>query len=347
MAASSWQLCGLDVGAGLVKQGGMSLTIWCNAALNGRAERLLAGGLDGHRLVFAKERLASVLTAGKSDEGLAEADVVFGQPEAAECLRRKKISWVAVTSAGYGRYDTPEFLETFQARGAAFTTSSTVFAEPCAQHVLAMMLALGRQLLESHAEQRGAKEWKFFERRAASVLMNGQTVLLLGYGTIARRLTELLAPFGMKIYAVRRKTHSERGVHIIAEDRVTSVLGDADHIVNLLPDNEATRNYVNARRLGACKPGARFYNIGRGTTVDENALMQALESGRLGAAYLDVFAEEPLPASSRLWTTRNCFVTPHTAGGRSDQDEALVRHFLANFAAFADGRGEAMADRVV
>jgi hypothetical protein len=71
---------------------------------------------------------------------------------------------------------------------------------------------------------------------------------------------------------VRRKTHSERGVHIIAEDRVTAVLAEADHIVNLLPDNEATRNYVNARRLGACKPGARFYNIGRGTTVDERAL---------------------------------------------------------------------------
>jgi phosphoglycerate dehydrogenase-like enzyme len=313
--------------------------------LNERAERSLVDGLEGHRVVFAKERLASVLTAGKSDAGIAEADVVFGQPEVAECLRRTKIRWVAVTSAGYGRYDTPEFLESWKQRGAVFTTSSSVFAEPCAQHVLAMMLALGRQLPESHAEQLGGKEWKFFERLAASVLLNGQTVLLLGYGTIARRLTELLAPFGMKIYAVRRKAHSERGVFVIAEERVTSVLGEADHVVNLLPDNEATRNYVNARRLGACKPGARFYNIGRGTTVDEQALVQALESGRLGGAYLDVFAEEPLPESSALWTTRNCFITPHTAGGRSDQDAALVRHFLGNFAAFESKT--AMADRVV
>jgi phosphoglycerate dehydrogenase-like enzyme len=178
------------------------------------------------------------------------------------------------------------------------------------------------------------------------VLLNGQTVLLLGYGTIARRLAELLAPFGVKLFAVRRKTHSERGVHIIAEDRVTAVLAEADHIVNLLPDNEASRNYVNARRLSACKPGARFYNIGRGTTVDERALLQALESGRLGAAYLDVFAEEPLPPSNPLWTAPNCFITPHTAGGRSDQDVALVKHFLANLSAFVKG-GEAMVDRVV
>jgi phosphoglycerate dehydrogenase-like enzyme len=297
-------------------------------------------------LIFAEKRSASVLVAGASDAGLKEADVVFGQPDAAECLRLARIRWVAVTSAGYGRYDTPEFLEAFRARGSAFTTSSTVFAEPCAQHVLAMMLALGRQLLASHAEQLGARQWKFFEHRAESVLLNGQTVLLLGYGTIARRLAEMLAPFGVKLFAVRRKTHSERGVHIISEDRVTAVLAEADHIVNLLPDNEASRNYVNARRLGACKPGARFYNIGRGTTVDERALVQALESGRLGAAYLDVFAEEPLPPSNPLWTAPNCFITPHTAGGRSDQDVALVKHFFANLAAFEKG-GDAMADRVV
>lgn len=324
----------------------MSLTIWCNATLSAPAEHLLAAGVGENRLIFAKTRSTSVLVPGKADAGFEEADIVFGQPDADDCLRRERIKWVAITSAGYGRYDTPEFLETFRERGSIFTNSSTVFAEPCAQHVLAMMLALGRQLLASHAEQQGERRWMFAERRGASVLLNGQTVLLLGYGTIARRLTELLAPFGVKLYAVRRKTHSERGVHIISEDRVTTVLGEADHIVNLLPDNEASRNYVNARRLAACKPGARFYNIGRGTTVDERALVQALESGRLGAAYLDVFAEEPLPPSNPLWTAPNCFITPHTAGGRSDQDIALVKHFLANLAAFEDG-GETMADRVV
>lgn len=326
----------------------MKHTIWCNAALEPKAERLLAEGLAGagHRLLLAEKRNASVLVAGPTDAGFREADVAFGQPDARDCLAHAALKWVAITSAGYGRYDTPEFLENFRARGSAFTTSSAVFAEPCAQHALAMMLALGRELLASHAEQLGERRWLYAERRAASVLLNGQTVLLLGYGSIARRLADMLAPFGMKIYAVRRKVHSERGVHIIPEEKVTSALGEADHVVNLLPDNEATRNYVNARRLAACKPGARFYNIGRGTTVDERALAAALEGGRLGAAYLDVFAEEPLPPSSALWTTRNCFITPHTAGGRSDQDAALVRHFLGNLAAFENG-GATMADRVV
>ena len=326
----------------------MKLSILCNAAFSEPARRLLVEGVEtaGHALEFSKQAAASVLAAGSADPALRTADVVFGQPDAGECLRSKSIKWVAVTSAGYTRYDTPEFLEGFRARGSFFTNSSSVFSEPCAQHVLAMMLALGRNLLPAYAAQLGERNWGFEACRATARLLNGQTVLLLGYGAIARRLTELLAPFGMKLYAVRRKAHSERGVHIIAEDRVTAVLAETDHIVNLLPDNEASRNYVNARRLAACKPGARFYNIGRGTTVDERALVQSLESGRLGAAYLDVFAEEPLPPSNPLWTAPNCFITPHSAGGRHDQDEALVKHFLANLAAFEKG-GEGMSDRVV
>src|SRR5438105_715233 len=86
------------------------------------------------------------------------------------------------------------------------------------------------------------------------------------------------------------------------------------------------RHVWNARRLAACKPGARLYNVGRGTTLDQRALLEALRNGRLGAAYLDVFETEPLPPDDPLWTAPNCFITPHTAGGRSDQDEAIVKH---------------------
>ena len=97
--------------------------------------------------------------------------------------------------------------------------------------------------------------------------LNGQTVLLLGYGAIGRRLAELLAPLRMTVYAVRRQTRSEAGVRIIPESDLTRVLPLADHVVNILPDNAETRNYVNARRLACFKPGAKFYNVGRGTTV--------------------------------------------------------------------------------
>jgi iron complex outermembrane receptor protein len=161
------------------------------------------------------------------------------------------LRWVEVTSAGYTRYDTPEFLEAFRSRGSAFSNMSGVFADPCAQHALAMMLALNRQLLPSHVDQLTDQSWHYTERRYASAILTGQTVLLLGFGAIGRRLADLLAPFGVKVYAVRRQTRSERGVTIIPEEQLTAVLPEADHVVNVLPENASTINYVNARRLAS------------------------------------------------------------------------------------------------
>lgn len=323
----------------------MALTIWCNAKFSAADTKLLVEGTREHRLVFSRHASADVLRPGRADPALAEADVAFGQPDAGQCLEVAPLRWIEVTTAGYTRYDTPEFREAFRARGRVFTNMSEVFAESCAQHVLAMMLAFGRRLLASHRDQLTDQSWHYAERRHDSKLLNGQTVLLLGYGAIGRRLAALLAPFEMNLVAVRRQIRSERGVRIIPEAAVSTALGQADHVVNILPENEATRNYVNARRLACLKPGARFYNIGRGTTVDQRALVDALQSGRIAEAYLDVFAVEPLPPADPLWTAPNCYITPHTAGGRRDQDTAIVRHFLRNLAAFT--RGESMIDRVM
>ena len=322
-----------------------SLTIWCNAKFSDAVMQQLVEGTRAHTLVFSAKASASVLVAGGADPALDAADVAFGQPDAAQCLTTPRLRWVAVTTAGFTRFDTPEFRENFRARGAAFTNTSQVFAEPCAEHVLGMMLALGRQLLPSHRDQLTDHGWHYQERRYDSRLLTGQTVLMLGFGAIGRRLAELLAPFRMNLIAVRRQTRSERGVRIIPEESVSTALGQADHVVNILPENAETRNYVNARRLACCKPGARFYNIGRGTTVDQRALREALQSGALGAAYLDVFETEPLPQEDPLWMAPNCFITPHTAGGHHNQDERVVAHFLQNLEAFT--RGEPMVDRIV
>jgi len=223
-----------------------------------------------------------------------------------------------------------------------------VFADPCAQHLLAMMLALARQLPASWRDQNEeSPPWAYLPRREVSTLLTGQCVLILSYGSIARRLVELLQPFGMKIYALRRRTYSESGVHVIAEERLSAVLPEVDHLVNILPGNDETEHFVNARRLALLQPGARFYNVGRGTTVDYRALREALEGGRLDAAYLDVFDVEPLPPEDPLWRTKNCHITPHTAGGRGGQDVAIVEHFLRNLAAFERGELGEITDRIL
>jgi phosphoglycerate dehydrogenase-like enzyme len=321
------------------------MKIWCNGDFGPEGMKLLREGVKPHSLVISEVQNSSVLAAGQRDPSLAEADIAFGQPDPADCMESRSVKWVEVSSAGYTRYDNEAFRQALRARGAAFTNASKVYEDACAEHVLAMMLALARQLPQSYGTQLGDHAWPYTERRNASRLLTGQTVVLLGFGSIGKRLAALLAPFGGKIDAIRRQIRSEPGVTVVPESDMTRVLGEADHVVNILPENEATLNYVNARRIGCFKLGARFYNVGRGTTVDQVALIEGLESGRVGAAYLDVTNPEPLPTDHPLWTAKNCFITPHTAGGRDSVNVELVRHFLANLAAF--GKGAAMTDRIL
>ena len=323
----------------------MALTIFCNTRVTPEAEEMLRAGTVGHRLIIPESASTSVLVKGVSEIGLAEADVAFGQPDPDDCIRSPRLKWVEVSSAGYTRYDTREFFGWMRSTTGVFTNVSSVFADPCAQHVLAMMLALGRQLLPSFRDQMTDQSWHYDERRYHSRLLTGQTVLMLGYGAIGRRLSELLQPFGMKLYAVRRSPGNERGVTAVGQSSIDGLLAKADHIVNILPANDSTIRYCDAAFFAKCRHGARFYNVGRGSTVDQQAIVQALNTGVLDAAYLDVMETEPLPPEHELWRVSNCYLTPHTAGGRHDQDEALVRHFIRNLNAFESG--ERLVDRVI
>jgi phosphoglycerate dehydrogenase-like enzyme len=319
--------------------------IWSNGDFGEEGMALLEKATRGHTLVLSKNRNSSVLAGGQRDPTMDGADVAFGQPDPADCMGSGTLRWIEVSSAGYTRYDNEAFRQALRGRGAAFTNASRVYEDACAEHVLAMMLALCRQLPFSYGIQLGDHSWPYDVTRNGARLLTGTTVVMLGFGAIGRRLAELLAPFRVKLYALRRRIHSEPGVHIVPEEDLSKVLGEADHVVNVLPENEATLNYVNARRIACFKPGARFYNVGRGPTVDQAALIEGLKSGRIGAAYLDVTVPEPLPPSHPLWTTPHCYITPHSAGGRNNVNVELVRHFLANLAAFE--KGGAMTDRIL
>ena len=300
--------------------------------------------LSGHRLVFPANLQKSNLAPGGIDPALSEADVAFGQPDPRQVMESPRLQWTHLTTAGYTRYDRQDLRDALRGRGALMTNSSSVYAEPCAQHVLAMMMGLARQLPQSAADQLGSRPWRSAEHRANSHLLFGQEVLILGFGAIAARLVELLAPFAMQITAVRRRARGREACAILPVERVDELLPRADHVVNILPANDSTQNFVDARRLALMKRSATFYNIGRGTTVDQSALLDALLAQRIAGAYLDVTEPEPLPADHPLWTAPNCYITPHTAGGHADEFHRLVRHFADNFDRFL--AGEALRDRI-
>ena len=324
----------------------MSKTIWTNHGFRPEALELFKEGLaaGGHRLIHSAKSSASVLAAGASDPTLEGADIAFGQPDVGDVKRLASLRWVALTTAGYTRYDTPDFRAAMTGRGTLVTSSSAVFADPCAQQMLAAMLALARNLPAQLRNQDGPREWRYLEDRFTASVITGQSVLLLGFGAIGRRLAELLKPFGGRITAYRRSPQGNEGIAIVTDAGLTAALGTADHVVNLLPDSPATRLLMNVERFAAMKPGARFYNVGRGTTVDQAALIGTLKSGHVNAAYLDVMEPEPLPPAHPLWTAPNCFITCHLGGGTGDQDLKLVRQFLENLRRFE--KGEGLIDRI-
>lgn len=316
------------------------MNIWTNTRFPEPAATLLREGTAAHRLVEASD-----LSSDEATEALLEADIAFGQPDADILMSSTRLKWAHISSAGYTNYDRDDFKAALQKRGAQMSNSSSVFDEPCAQHLLAMMLADARQLLPAYKSQLGDHAWNGQQGRDGSFLLNGRSVLILGYGAIARRLVQLLAPFEMKISALRRHKRGDEGIEIIGEDDLERAFAGADHVVNILPDNASTRGWMNEARFGQMKRGARFYNIGRGATVDQNALIGALESGALELAYLDVTHPEPLPPDHPLWSAPRCFLTPHTAGGFQGEERRLAEHFLGNLRALE--AGEALSDRVV
>lgn len=310
------------------------LRIFCDTAFAEQTMALLRHGTEGHVLVAAQNPAASVL--GKSEAGpeIENVEIAFGQPDVADVLRARKLKWIHLTSAGYTRYDTADFRAAMKQRGIQVTNSSSVYAEACVEHVMAFLLAQARMLPQNLSTQcaNGAAEWNAL--REGSRLLIGQRVLIAGYGAIAARLVEVLAPFRMELVAMRRKPRGNEPIRMVKLEDFDTELAAADHVINILPDNAQSRCYFDARRFAQMKQGAAFYNIGRGATVDQNTLAEALETNHLAAAWLDVTDPEPLADDHRLRSAPRCFITPHTAGGFTNEAGALVRHFLDNLQRF-------------
>jgi phosphoglycerate dehydrogenase-like enzyme len=323
-----------------------TFTIWCNnqfTADQDHDRNLLIDGVGAHRLLMFDE--AQDGRKGDSRAALKTADIAFGYPDADAVVDGTRLRWIHLHSAGYTSFDRDHIKRSLAESGTALTNSSAVYDEPCAQHLLAMILSQARGLSVALDVQRGEKSWQMAFLRPRLPLLNGQTVLLLGFGAIAQRLVEMLRPLGMNIVAARRKVSGHESIKTVPTSVVDEYLPKADHVVNILPANDQTKNFLSAARLRNLKRGAIVYNIGRGVTLDQAALIEELNSGRIAAAYLDVTDPEPLPPDHPLWTTANCYITPHIAGGHTNEQERQVNHFLDNLRRFE--RGEALLNQVL
>ena len=220
------------------------LTIWCNNDFTHaqEAEReLLTKGVGAHRLLLFEPDDKG--KDGAALDALRSADIAFGSPEARAASDCERLRWIQLNTAGYTSYDHADIKEKLNARGTRLTNSSAVYDEPCAQHLLAMMLSLARGLPLALDAQRGGRDWRMHDLRPGLRLLNGQTVLLLGYGAIARRLVELLGPLDMDVVAVRRRVKGDEQVRVFETDAVDELLPTADHVVNILPANSRPKTF--------------------------------------------------------------------------------------------------------
>ncbi len=206
--------------------------------------------------------------------------------------------------------------------GVVLTGGVGLHSRPVAEHTLALILTLVRRLpaaRQAQHEHRWATELgghQPLHPAGPVTTLLGARVLVWGFGAIARTLAPMLTALGADVRGVARSAGERDGYAVVAEDALDEALARADVLVMILPSGDATDQALSAQRLAALPQHAYVVNVGRGPTVDEEALLAALRQGRLAGAAVDVTAREPLPAGSPLWTGPNLLITPHAAGGR-------------------------------
>lgn len=240
------------------------------------------------------------------------------------------LEWIHVAAAGVDTLLFDGLVES----DVVVTNARGVFDRPIAEFVLASILARTKGLHRSHDHQL-ARSWRHRETESIA----GGTALIVGTGAIGRETARLLAAVGMEVRGAGRRARSEDDDFgsVVSSSELASHVGWADHVVIAAPLTEQTRGLVDSDVLAAMQPTAHLVNIGRGPIVDEQALLSALEQGRLAAASLDVFCTEPLPEDSPLWSAPGLVVSAHMAGDVVGWRNTLARQFADNAERFLAG----------
>jgi phosphoglycerate dehydrogenase-like enzyme len=245
---------------------------------------------------------------------LADADIFVGSVlRPAQFAAAKKLKWVHSTSAGVGQLMYPALRNS----GVVITNASGIFSVPMAEHTIGLILALARNFPDTLRQQERAiwSQQNLWDKPQHLAEVNGTLLLIVGYGSIGREVAKRAQALGMHVWGVTRSgkgdaTYAEK---IVASTQLHTVLPHADYVLLCAPETAETNSLIGAEQLAQMKRSARLINVGRGSLVDESALISALETGALAGAALDVAQTEPLPATSPLWHAPNLFITPHTS----------------------------------
>jgi len=278
-------------------------------------------------------------TTRESDIALAaDADVAFAIVLSREAVARaRRLQWLHCSAHAVGHFP----LADLAARGIIVTNSRGIQAVPIAEHVMACLLALARKLPETLRDQQ-ERVWRpnTYVGDASPWLLAGRTIGVVGVGTLGEAIATRAKAFGMHVIGMRRDP--QRGAptgfdEIVGPADRNRLLTAADVVVLAAPLTAETQRLLDAATIASMKRGAIVVNVARGQLIDEAALAEALEAGRLGGAVLDVFTIEPLAQDSPFWSMPNVVVTPHNSGFRTGHFDAVVDLFSENLRRFERG----------
>ncbi len=272
-------------------------------------------------------------------EMMGAAEILWDLPSPEDLPFATALKWIQTTSTGVG----PAVAELGLAQGEVLvTTARGVHARPLAEFVFMALLQHWRGLGHLRAEQK-AHSWV----RMCGEEVAGRTLVLIGAGDLARGCARLARAFDMQVVAVARdpakaRAHNDLFDAVVPTADMHRALAQADAVVVTVPHTAATENLIDARAFAAMKPGTAFVNIARGTVVDEDALIEALASRRLGFAALDVARVEPLAKESPLWDMENVLISPHSASTVTSENRRITEIFRHNLLCWVEGRLEDM-----
>ena len=263
--------------------------------------------------------ITTATNAAELAAALPEADVLIGTPvglppgalSGAGHLRLVQGLWAGVEG----------WLPTGLPASVPLVRMTRIFQAPIAEYVFGHLLALNLQLARLRANQ-AERRWEPF----AAETLAGKTMGIAGVGDIGLGIARRAAAFDMRVWGlVRRQRAAAPPVErYLSSDELAQLLPEQDYLVLVLPKTGDTRALFDAGTFARMKRGARLVNVGRGHAVDEGALAEALRTGQLGAAVLDVFQTEPLPTDSPLWGLPNAVITPHNSGITQQEPAAVV-----------------------
>lgn len=303
-----------------------------------------AAGVDALRQRFPDIEFVHATSAEQRAEGLKTCDVAYTWIlKSDEAATASQLKWVHTSAVAVETI----CLNDLFARNIVVSNTRGVQSVPIAEHVMAMVLAFAKQLPFALEHQRNAS-WaqNQFMGERLPWLLKGRTLGVIGVGTIGSEIASRANAFGMRVIAMRRRaTATAPGIErMFGPEQLYPFLSQCHVLVIAAPLTPQTHSLLGEAQLAQLPKGAIVINVGRAKIIDTDALMNALESGHVGGASLDVFPQEPLPPEHRLWTMPNAILTPHTSGFRQGHWDEVVELFGDNIERFR--RGEPLKFRV-